>query len=254
MNPEIPVEYEKGYTKFLNCKIDLRNRVFIPRIETEFWVGKAFKNCKLQIANCKLKKVKILDIFAGSGCIGIAVLKNIKNSRVDFADIDKRAIEQIKINLKLSRISPKRYKIYQSNTRAERKVKKRFISSTTRAERKVKKKFISSTLFEKLKGKYDVIFANPPYVAKEKIKEVQPSVLKYEPKRAILAGKKGLFYIRKFLKEVKKFLKPDGIIYLEFDPEQKNEISNILKKENYKNSKFFKDQFKKWRWTRIAYH
>ena len=224
MNPEIPVEYEKGYTKFLNCKIDLRNRVFIPRIETEFWVGKAFKNCKLQIANCKLKKVKILDIFAGSGCIGIAVLKNIKNSRVDFADIDKRAIEQIKINLKLSRISPKRYKIYQSN------------------------------LFEKLKGKYNYIFANPPYVAKEKIKEVQPSVLRYEPKRAILGGKKGLFYIRKFLKEVKKFLKPDGIIYLEFDPEQKNEILNILKKENYKNSKFFKDQFKKWRWTRIAYH
>ena len=222
MNPEIPVEYEKGYTKFLNCKIDLRNRVFIPRIETEFWVKKAFKNCKLQIANCKLKKVKILDIFAGSGCIGIAVLKNIKNSRVDFADIDKRAIEQIKINLKLSRISPKRYKIYQSN------------------------------LFEKIKNKnYDYIFANPPYVAKEKIKEVQPSVLRYEPRRAILGGKKGLFYIRKFLKEAKKFLKPDGTIYFEFDPEQKNEISNILRKENYKNSKFFKDQFKKYRFVKV---
>jgi len=221
MNPEIPVEYEKGYTKFLNCKIDLRNRVFIPRIETEFWVGKAFKNCKLQIANCKLKKVKILDIFAGSGCIGIAVLKNIKNSRVDFADIDKRAIEQIKINLKLSRISPKRYKIYQSN------------------------------LFEKLKGKYNYIFANPPYAAKEKIKEVQPSVLRYEPRRAILGGKKGLLYIRKFLKEAKKFMKPDGTIYFEFDPEQKNEISNILRKENYKNSKFFKDQFKKYRFVKV---
>jgi len=221
MNPEIPVEYEKGYTKFLNCKIDLRNRVFIPRIETEFWVKKAFKNCKLQIANCKLKKVKILDIFAGSGCIGIAVLKNIKNSRVDFADIDKRAIEQIKINLKLSRISPKRYKIYQSN------------------------------LFEKLKGKYNYIFANPPYAAKEKIKEVQPSVLRYEPRRAILGGKKGLFYIRKFLKEAKKFLKPDGTIYFEFDPEQKNEISNILRKENYKNFKFFKDEFKKYRFVKV---
>ncbi|OIP76361.1 MAG: hypothetical protein AUK06_00220 [Parcubacteria group bacterium CG2_30_36_18] len=221
MNPEIPVEYEKGYTKFLNCKIDLRNRVFIPRIETEFWVKKAFKNCKLQIANCKLKKVKILDIFAGSGCIGIAVLKNIKNSRVDFADIDKRAIEQIKINLKLSRISPKRYKIYQSN------------------------------LFEKLKGKYNYIFANPPYAAKEKLKEVQPSVLRYEPRRAILGGKKGLFYIRKFLKEAKKFLKPDGTIYFEFDPEQKNEISNILRKENYKNFKFFKDEFKKYRFVKV---
>ena len=221
MNPEIPVEYEKGYTKFLNCKIDLRNRVFIPRIETEFWVKKAFKNCKLQIANCKLKKVKILDIFAGSGCIGIAVLKNIKNSRVDFADIDKRAIEQIKINLKLSRISPKRYKIYQSN------------------------------LFEKLKGKYNYIFANPPYAAKEKLKEVQPSVLRYEPRRAILGGKKGLLYIRKFLKEAKKFMKPDGTIYFEFDPEQKNEISNILRKENYKNFKFFKDEFKKYRFVKV---
>jgi len=222
MNPEIPVEYEKGYTKFLNCKIDLRNRVFIPRIETEFWVGKAFKNCKLQIANCKLKKVKILDIFAGSGCIGIAVLKNIKNSRVDFADIDKRAIEQIKINLKLNKIPSQRYRIYQSN------------------------------LFEKIKNKnYNYIFANPPYVAKEKIKEVQPSVLRYEPRRAILGGKKGLFYIRKFLKEAKKFLKPDGTIYFEFDPEQKNEISNILRKENYKNSKFFKDQFKKYRFVKV---
>ena len=221
MNSKIPIEYERGYTKFLNCKIDLRNRVFIPRIETEFWTGKAIQ----ELVGKKNSELRILDIFAGSGCIGISILKNVKNLLVDFADIDKKAIEQIKINLKLNKIPSQRYRIYQSN------------------------------LFEKIKNKnYNYIFANPPYVAKEKIKEVQPSVLKYEPKRAILAGKKGLFYIRKFLKEVKKFLKPDGIIYLEFDPEQKNEISNILKKENYKNSKFFKDQFKKWRWTRIAYH
>jgi len=223
MNSKIPIEYERGYTKFLNCKIDLRNRVFIPRIETEFWVARAIKT--IRTSNIEHRTLKVLDIFAGSGCIGISILKNVKNLLVDFADIDKKAIEQIKINLKLNKIPSQRYRIYQSN------------------------------LFEKIKNKnYNYIFANPPYVAKEKIKEVQPSVLKYEPKRAILAGKKGLFYIRKFLKEVKKFLKPDGIIYLEFDPEQKNEISNILKKENYKNSKFFKDQFKKWRWTRIAYH
>ena len=217
MNPEIPVEYEKGYTEFLNCKIDLRNRVFIPRIETEFWVKKAIK----ELSSLK-ERLKVLDIFAGSGCIGIAVLKNVKNSLVDFIDNDKKAIEQIEINLKINKISKSRYRIFRSN------------------------------LFEGLRNKkYDIIFANPPYVAKEKLKEVQPSVLKYEPKRAVLAGKKGLFYIRKFLKEVKKFLKPDGVIYLEFDPEQKNEISNILKKENYKNSKFFKDQFKKYRFVKV---
>ena len=217
MKLKIPIEYEKSFIKFLNCKIDLRNRVFIPRIETEFWVKKAIK--ELKIENCKLK---ILDIFAGSGCIGIAILKNIKNSYVDFADTDKKAIGQIKINLKLNKIPRERYRIYKSD------------------------------LFEKIKNKnYNYIFANPPYVAKERSKEVQPSVLKYEPKTSFLAGKKGLFYVRKFLKEVKKFMKPGGIIYLEIDPEQKNDILNILKKESYKNSKFFKDQFKKYRFVKV---
>ena len=220
MKTEIPNEYLKGFTKFLNCKIDLRNRVFIPRIETEFWVKKALTEI-LKTAN-KRQKTKILDIFAGSGCIGIAILKNIKNSRVDFVDIDEKAIAQIKINLKLNEVSPKKYRVIKSN------------------------------LFEKIKGeKYDFIFANPPYVAKERLNEVQPSVLKYEPKRAILAGKKGLIYIRRFLRGAKKNLKPKGIICLEIDPQQKEEINEILKRKKYNKFNFLKDQFKKYRWLKI---
>jgi len=224
MKKDSPIEYEKGYTKFLNLKIDLRNRVFIPRIETGFWIKKTIK--KIQKSKCKMQnhnlKFKILDIFAGSGCIGIAILKNFKNSFLDFVDIDNRAIEQIKINFKLNKISKSRYKIYKSN------------------------------LFEKLKGKkYDYIFANPPYVAIERIREVQPSVLKYEPKKAILAGKRGLFYIRKFLKEAKDHLKEKGEIFMEFDPFQKSEIEKILRKQGYKNLEFFKDQFKKWRFLKV---
>ena len=219
MKLKIPIEYEKSFIKFLNCKIDLRKKVFIPRIETEFWVKKAIN--ELKIENCKLK-IDALDIFAGSGCIGIAILKNIKNSYVDFADTDKKAIGQIKINLKLNKIPRERYRIYKSD------------------------------LFEKIKNKnYNYIFANPPYVAKERLKEVQPSVLKYEPKTSFLAGKRGLFYIRKFLKEAKRFLKERGTVYLEFDPLQKKEIEDILKKKGYKNFKFFKDQFKKYRFVKV---
>lgn len=216
---DFPSQYKKGFVKFLNCHINLKKRVFIPRIETEFWVKKVLKNLKIE--NYKLK-IDVLDIFAGSGCIGIAILKNIKNSFVDFVDIDKKAIEQIKINLRLNKISAKRYKIYQSD------------------------------LFEKIKKKkYDFIFANPPYVAKERIKEVQKSVLLYEPKRAILAGKKGLFYIKKFLKKAKNYLKDSGVIFLEFDPLQKKDIEKILKKFGYKNFIFLKDQFQKFRVLKI---
>jgi len=218
---EFPIEYKKGYIRFLNCKIDLRNRVFIPRIETEFWLKKAIREIKKDL-RFKIYELTVLDVFAGSGCIGIAILKNIKNSFVDFVDVDKKAIEQIKINLKINKISKNRYKIYRAN------------------------------LFEKLKDeKYDIIFANPPYVAKERMGEVQPSVLKYEPKRAILAGRGGLFYIKKFLKETKNHLNKSGKIFLEFDPLQKEEIKKILKSQGYKTFEFRKDQFQKYRWLEI---
>lgn len=219
---EMPEEYKREKTFFLNCRINLKKKVFIPRQETEWWVKKAIENCSSLIKDTKLTKPKFLDMFAGSGCIGIAILKNIKNSFVDFADIDKRAIEQINFNLKLNGISQKRYKVYRSN------------------------------LFEKLKEKkYHFIFANPPYVAKERIGEVQKSVILYEPKKAILGGKGGFYYIKKFLNLAKTHLTEKGKIFMEFDPFQKIEIEKILKKEGYKNFIFFKDQFKKFRFLRV---
>jgi len=222
LKEKLPKEYKRGEVKFLGCKIDLRKRVFIPREETKFWVKKAIKDCRLKIASCKLKKPKFLDIFSGSGCIGIAILKNIENSVVDFVDIDKKAIEQIKINLKLNKIPKKRYKIFLSN------------------------------LFEKIKNKkYDFIFANPPYVAKERINEVQKSVLLYEPKRAIFGGKDGLFWIRRFLTEARDHIKKEGLLFMEFDPLQKEEIEKILSKLKFKKFKFFRDQFKKFRFLMV---
>jgi len=207
--------------KFLNCKIDLSQKVFIPRVETEFWVKKALDHCKVEIKNYKLKKPKFLDIFAGSGCIGIAILKNIKKSQVDFGDIDDNAIKQIKINLKLNKISPKRYKVIKSN------------------------------IFEKIKGKYDFIFANPPYVAKERLNEVQESVKKLDPKIAWYGGREGLKYIKAFLKKAKNYLKKRGIIFMEIDPFQKETIKKILEKYKYRSFNFYKDQFGRIRVVKI---
>ena len=205
--------------KFLNCKINLSRKVLEPRIETEFWVEKAIRNIERQAT--KNKRQEVLDIFAGSGCIGIAVFKNAKNAVVDFVDISKDSIEQIKINLKLNKISKIRYRIYKSN------------------------------LFESLKGrKYDIIFANPPYVALDRIKEVQKEVLQKEPPAALFGGNNGMFWIKKFLKEAGKHLKENGVIYMEFDPKQKNAIKKILEKEEVK-FQFRKDQFKKYRWLKV---
>lgn len=99
-------------------------------------------------------------------------------------------------------------------------------------------------------SQYDYILANPPYVSEGA--EVQQSVLDNEPLNAVFAGKDGLDYIKRFLREAKNHLKKHGVIYMEFDPEQKEAIAYIVKKEKYTAHEFFRDQYEKWRYVRIV--
>ena len=216
-----PLDYVIGFKEFLGCKIDLSKKVLIPRPETEFWVEKEIGEIMHNPVINTGQNLRILDIFSGSGCIGLAILKNFRTAKVDFADKDKNAISQIKINLKNNFINKKRYKI------------------------------IKSDVFKNIKDRYDFIFANPPYIPTTKKNKVQKSVLKYEPKSALFGGTDGLFFINKFLKDAKKYLNPDGKIFMEFDYIQKNKIEKLLKKYKYKKYEFKKDQYGKYRWVVI---
>ena len=205
------------FRKFLNVKIFVPPLVFQPRKETEFWTKKVIQDLKKE----RIKKLFCLDLFCGTGCIGISLAKNIKNLFCDFGDIEKKALLATKINLDLNKIERNQARIVETN------------------------------VFSNIKRKYHLVVANPPYIAEDRTFEVQKEVLKKESFLALFGGKDGLFWIKKFLKEMKNFLTKNGKVYFEFDPYQKIKIERILKKY-FKKFKFFKDQFKKWRFCKIV--
>jgi release factor glutamine methyltransferase len=212
-----PLDYVIGFTEFLGCKIDLFYKPLIPRVETEFWVKKVL----LILQNKSLGKLRVLDIFAGSGCIGVAILKNTNALLCDIAEKDGKLVKQIRKNLKLNKIDKKRGKV------------------------------IKSDIFLNIKRKYNYILANSPYIPIKNKSKVQKSTLKYEPKKALFGGQDGLFFIKRFLKQAKNYLTEKGIIYMEFDSLQKKKIEKLLKNFNYSSWQFHKDQFDKWRWVEI---
>ncbi len=216
-----PVDYVIGFSSFLGCHIDLSLRPLIPRTETEYWVEKTI--AELQTAFGHEASLHVLDVFAGSGCIGIALLKNFPNAVVDFADIDDSALKQIKINLDLNQIDPSRYTIYKSN------------------------------VFDGLptEKKYDAVFANPPYISKASKEKMTDSVLVYEPHQALFSGEDGLDLIRTMFATIRPFLNESSFVFLEHDDEQVSAIESIFRANDFNQYTFHKDQFGLSRWVGI---
>ncbi len=211
-----PVDYLIGFVDFLGCQIDLSLKPLIPRLETEFWVEKVIEEIN------KEEELVCLDIFSGSGCIGIAILKNCPNcQKMYFSENGKKELEQIKINLKLNKIKKERYEIVKSN------------------------------VFRSIKDKFNYILANPPYIGLENKNKIEKSVYNFEPHKALFGGKDGLFFIKEFLENAKQYLTEKGKIYMEFDYLRKKKIELLLKKINYLNYSFFKDQNGKYRYVKI---
>lgn len=212
-----PVDYIIGWQPFLNCRIDLSLRPFIPRPETGFWVEQVIVAIKKR-RGC----VRVLDLGAGSGAIGVAILKNAARARVDLVELDKRFIQQIKINLKKNKIAPGRARIIQSD------------------------------VFSDTRGQYDVIVVNPPYIPTKNKQKVAKSVLRYEPVQALFSGKNGLVIIKKILAQAPAHLRLGGELWLEFDSQQKPAIAKLLKINGYKNWIFGRDQYGQWRYVRAT--
>lgn len=184
-----PLAYVIGTQPFLGLEILLDSHPLIPRPETEWWTEELLK----QLPQRYRTTISILDMCAGSGAIGLALLKHLPQAHVTFSDIDAGHIADIQKNIVHNHLD------------------------ATRAE------LCTGNLFENLEQKrFDIIATNPPYIPEART--LQASVTEYEPPRALYGGTDGLTYITQILEQAPQFLKKDGVLYLECDSTHSFEV------------------------------
>lgn len=188
----VPLAYLIGWVPFCGVKIFLDSHPLIPRPETEYWTMLVIEKMK------NINNPKVLDLCAGSGCIGVSVLKHIPDSSVDFVEIDESHYSTIKKNIQENDIDSKRTRIF------------------------------GGSLFENIVDQYDLILTNPPYINPKLSDRIGESVRGYEPDLALFGGNGGIELINEILSQIGQFLKPGGILYIEHEPEQTEMIKELL--------------------------
>ena len=199
-----PISFITGKKFFWKYEFNVGKSVLTPRFETELLVEKILKRFKFE------KKLNVLDIGLGSGCILISLLKERKLWMGTGVDISSLAIKKAKINAKIQQVDNRI-------------------------------RFIKSDIDKFSNGKYDLIVSNPPYINNIEYNNLDIGVKKYEPKEALYGGLDGLKVIEKVLIKSNKILKNNGLLGMEIGIGQFYKVSELFKKNGFFICSIIKD-------------
>ena len=203
-----PVAYLTGMKDFWKYSFFVSDQTLIPRPDTEILIENVLKITK------RKSKLNILDIGTGSGCILLSILKDRSDFYGTGIDISKDCINVSRINAKNLKLSNR-------------------------------SKFFKSDIDNLLKGKYDLIISNPPYIKKLDLKYLDKDVIDYEPKNALDGGLEGISTIKKIIMRSSDLLKNSGKLILEIAFDQKYKVKKLLKDEGFYINNIIKDYAKK---------
>jgi len=191
-----PIAYILEEKEFWSKKFKVNKNTLIPRPETELLVNKL-------IEIFKKKKISILDIGTGSGCIILSLLDELKNSSGVGIDVSKEAISIAKIN-----------------------------GMSLNLQDRVK--FLNKPILSFFHKKFDLIVSNPPYIERRNMKNLCDDIKIYEPRLALDGGNDGLDLIKKVIYKSKNILKIKGTLALEIGNEQIKKVSKLLFDNNFR--------------------
>lgn len=207
-----PLQYIMGGTSFYGYDIRINPSVLIPRPETELLVEKVLDDIK---ASGKTD-VRILEVGTGSGCISIALGKELQKMEINYhitaIDVSEGAIQTATENLVLNNLVNGRIGI----------------------------KYTDALALELIDANVNYLVSNPPYIAEEDYKELPVEILEHEPGVSLTDGSDGLTFYKKFIELSKKM--PEGFkMFCEIGFGQKDKLEYLLMNEGLDKFKFYKD-------------
>lgn len=238
-----PVAYVIGWQPFLGFKVYLDSKPLIPRPETEWWVenlvgevlrrqkeesGESREGVRLGLAARSApsrgsadSSFTLLDLCAGSGAIGCAILKNFPTAQVSFGEIDSAHEATIRKNIRENTLDEAPYSAEASRGK--------------RADIRI------GDLFAPFEGeRFDYIAINPPYIPESRTLET--SVTEHEPALALRSGEDGLDLIRRIAEELRRHLSPGGQAWIECDSEHAEAARELFAERRF-TVRVEKDQF-----------
>ena len=199
-----PIQYILGYTEFFGLKINVTPDVLIPRPETEELVQWVLEDYKAQV-----HQLSLIDIGTGSGCIPIALAKNLPHAKVMGLDISEHALQLAVSNSELHR---------------------------------AKVEFIKSDVLQlKALPEVDVIVSNPPYVKFDEHLKMKDNVLKHEPHLALFVANDDPLIFYKKIAELALKAKKKPVVYVEISQYFAEDTSQLFKDFGFEQVEIKKD-------------
>ncbi len=191
-----PLAYLIGEWEFYGLPILINESVLIPRIDTEVLVETA-----LGYLRDKKPDARVLDLCAGSGCIGCAIAKNLPGSRVVLADISPDAVSLCRKNVLHNNLNPR-------------------VTCIDADAREIPPMLV---------GSFDMIVCNPPYIPTADVDTLDITVKDYEPHLALDGGADGLDFYRIIIQNWKHILRSGGRFVFEVGIDQAEPVSHLLR-------------------------
>jgi release factor glutamine methyltransferase len=196
----VPAQYITGHQEFWGMDLIVTPAVLIPRPETEHVIETVLGLVGPGESGGRGRpphRIRIADVGTGSGCIALALAKELPNAEIHATDISSAALE-------LARANAARHQL----------------------ESRIQ--FHQADLVEGLKPEFDFIVSNPPYVGEAEEDQVQLEVRKFEPRDAVFAGKTGLEVIARLIPQARMALRLGGWLVMEISGTVADAVRNLL--------------------------